>query len=183
MLPMELPPRPIALSRSSSSGAIPRQPPLASDCKNKRGESAKNRFVLDLHSAFLGDAARRQVIRMNKRNHARQCQIAKSMIPHGLRCFSRKSATPIIGTKPVPNFDFVRLIDLLMKDTAIADQPIIVAMNDCKLRWQPATLPVNEFVQKDSGLFPCKNTKRKPHEIRVRHERREKIDIFLAKET
>ena len=106
---------------------------------------------------------------MNKRNYARQLQIAKSVIPNCSRCFGRKSATPIIGIKPVPNFDFVHLIDLLMKETAIADQAIIVAMNNCKLRWQPTTLPVNEFVQKANGLFPCKSTERKPHEIRVRH--------------
>ena len=117
---------------------------------------------------------------MNQRNYARQLQIAKSVIPNCSRCFGRKSPTPIIAIKPVPNFDFVHLIDLLMKETAIADQAIIVAMNNCKLRWQPTTLPVNEFVQKSNGLFRCKSTERKPHEIRIRHQRREKIDIFLA---
>src|SRR5436190_21467101 len=160
MPPMEPPPARIAPWRASLSGDTPRQPPvLPNQGEHLSRKTFEEGFLFESHPDLFGDAARRQIIRVNKRNHARQFQIAKSVIPHGLRCFSRKSATPIIGIEPVPNFDFVRLVDLLMKETAIADQAIIVAMNDRKLRWKPATLPANEFVQKGNGLFPCKNTK------------------------
>jgi hypothetical protein len=40
-------------------------------------------------------------------------------------------------------------------------------MNERKLRWKPTTLPSNDFVNKGTGLFPCKNAERKTHEIRV----------------
>jgi hypothetical protein len=79
------------------------------------------------------------------------------MIPHGLRCFGRESPAPIIRIKPISNFDFFCSIHLLMKKTAVADQSIIAAMHDRKLRWKPTTLPSIDFVKKGTGLLPCKN--------------------------
>ena len=128
---------PIALSHASSSSAIVRQPLLPSNRKNKRGKSAKNRFLLDLHSVFLCDAARRRIIGMNKRNHALQFQITKGMIAHRSCGFGRESPAPIIRIESISNFDFFCSIDLLMKETAISDQSIIGAMNDGELRWKP----------------------------------------------
>ena len=104
---------PIALSHASSSSAIVRQPLLPSNRKNKRGKSAKNRFLLDLHSVFLCDAARRRIIGMNKRNHALQFQITKGMTPHRSCGFGRESPAPIIRIESISNFDFFCSIDLL----------------------------------------------------------------------
>ena len=102
------------------------------------------------------------------------------MVPHGLCGFSRESPAPIIRIEPISNFNFFCFIDQLMKETAIANQLITLAMNDRKLRWKPIALPADDFVQKGNGLLPGKNTKRKPHEIRVRHQLRQRIDIFFA---
>ncbi len=48
----------IARSPASSSSAMRRRPLLPGNYKNKRRESAKDSFLFDLHSVFLGDAAR-----------------------------------------------------------------------------------------------------------------------------
>jgi len=52
------------------------------------------------------------------------------MIAHSARGFGRQSPTPIIRVKSISNFDFIRLINLLMKETAIANQLAVLADND-----------------------------------------------------
>src|SRR5438034_8225875 len=78
------------------------------------------------------------------------------MVPHGLCGFSRESPAPIIRIEPISNFNFFCFIDQLMKETAIANQLITLAMNDRKLRWKPIALPADDFVQKGNGLLPGK---------------------------
>ena len=102
------------------------------------------------------------------------------MIAHRSRRFTREPLVPIIRIQPITDFNFVPTIDLLMKETAISNQLIIRTMNDGELRWKPAALPTNDFVQKGGGLLPGKNTERKSHEIHVCHQLSQKIDIFSA---
>ena len=105
------------------------------------------------------------------------------MVPHGLCGFSRESPAPIIRIEPISNFNFFCFIDQLMKETAIANQLITLAMNDRKLRWKPIPLPADDFVQKRDGLFSRVNAERKAHEIGVGEERGQRIEIILAEWT
>ena len=81
------------------------------------------------------------------------------MIAHCSRRFTREPLVPIIRIQPITDFNFVPTIEL---------------------RWKPAALPTDDFVQKGGGLLPGKNTERKSHEIHVCHQLSQKIDIFSA---
>src|SRR6266496_243878 len=83
----------IARSPASSSSAMRRRPLLPGNYKNKRRESAKDSFLFDLHSVFLGDAARWQIIGMNQlksRGSVSDCETRGRALPSPLR-------SPVLG--------------------------------------------------------------------------------------
>jgi len=56
------------------------------------------------------------------------------MIAHSAGSFGYETLVPIIGMEPVTDFDFIFLVDYLMKKAAVADQFAACLDNNCKLR-------------------------------------------------
>ncbi len=72
-------------------------------------------------------------------------------------------------------------IDLLVKKPAVADQFVVSAKNDGELRRQHSLVPREKFLQHGLRLLARVWAQREAHEIRVRHQFCQKIDIFLKK--
>ena len=92
------------------------------------------------------------------------------MIAYNLSRLARKSAIPMIGMKSVTDFNFVPSIDLLVKETAIANQLIVSAKNDRELRRQTSLVPGEKFLQHALRLLLRVWAKGKAHEIMICHE-------------
>jgi len=71
---------------------------------------------------------------MNQRDDARQFQVPKSVIADCNGRFRGQTFVPVIGMQPVADFDFIFLVDYLMKKAAVADQFAACLDNNCKLR-------------------------------------------------
>ena len=105
------------------------------------------------------------------------------MIAHNLSRLARKSAIPMIGMKSVTDFNFVPSIDLLVKETAVANQLIVSAKNDCELRRQTSLVPREKFLQHALHLLMRVWAEGKAHEIMICHEFGETLDVFFSKWT
>jgi hypothetical protein len=105
------------------------------------------------------------------------------MIAYNLSGFARKSAIPMIGIKPVTDFNFVPSIDLLVKETAITNQLIVSAKNDCELQRQTSLVPGEKLLQHALRLLVRLWANGKAHEIMICHEFGETVDVFFSKWT
>jgi hypothetical protein len=63
------------------------------------------------------------------------------VITDSLGGLARKSAVPIVRVKPITDLDFIYAVEMPMKKTAIPDQVVVSAKNDCKLRRQTSLVP------------------------------------------
>src|ERR1051325_7319457 len=105
MLQADLPPRLIVVSPAIPPPAMLRQPLFPRHRVHKGRKTSKRNFFLDLHSIFLGHAARRNVLWMNERNDARQFPVAKAVITHGARSFGNEATIPVIRIESVADLD------------------------------------------------------------------------------
>jgi hypothetical protein len=87
----------------------------------------------------------------------------------------------MIGMKSVTDFNFVPSIDLLVKETAIANQLIVSAKNDRELRRQTSLVPGEKFLQHALRLLVRVWAEGKAHEIMICHEFGETLDVFFSK--
>jgi hypothetical protein len=101
------------------------------------------------------------------------------MIAYNLSRLARKSVIPIIGMKSVTDFNFVPSIDLLVKETAIANQLIVSAKNDRELRRRTSLVPGEKFLQLALRLLVRVWAEGKAHEIAVCHQFGETSDVFV----
>ena len=69
------------------------------------------------------------------------------MITDSLGGLARKSAVPIVRIEPITDLDFIRAVEVLMKETAISDKLVVAAKNDRKLRRQTSLVPREECLQ------------------------------------
>ena len=105
------------------------------------------------------------------------------MIAYNLSHLARKSAIPMIGMKSVTDFNFVPSFDLLVKETAIANQLIVSAKNHRKLGGQISLRPSEKFLQHALHLLTRVWAEGKAHEIMICHEFGETLDVFFSKWT
>ena len=101
------------------------------------------------------------------------------MVAYSLGRLARKSAVPIVRMKPITDLDFVCAIEMPMKETAITDQLVVSAKNDCELRRQTSLVPGEKFLQHAPCLLAGVWPERKTHEIAVCHEFRQPVDVFV----
>src|SRR5437867_8147010 len=95
------------------------KPLLTRTCKNQRRESAKNGLFLQLHSVFLSDTARRQIVGMNQRNDARPVHIGRRVVTQGSSRFGLKSFVPLVAMQQVDDVHLFCSLGLLENNPVV----------------------------------------------------------------
>src|ERR1700741_2292627 len=81
----------------------------------------------------------------------------------------------------IPNLDVLDAVLGMMKETAIADQVIFIARDDCELRRSSSAIPPDDFFDESHCLFALgENAKRETHEVGICKQFRHKIDVVCA---
>jgi len=137
-------------------------------------------LLLKRHPDLFRDALGRDVLGMNQRDDALQFQIAEGMIAHGAGSFGSEALVPVVRMHAITDLDFVHVINVLMIKAAIAEQHFISSKHRGKERRFVCVLPSQKLFQKSDRFFSGVNAERKTHEIRVRHQPGQKIDIVLS---
>jgi hypothetical protein len=70
-----------------------------------------------------------------------------------------------------------------MEKPAITDQLVVPAKDDGELRRQTSLVPGDKFLQHSLRFLTRVRAERKAHEVRVRHQLRQRIEILLAERT
>jgi len=72
---------------------------------------------------------------------------------------------------------------MVMEETAVTQEMVILTKNDCKLRRQAIVVPREEFLEYDLRLLARVWAERKAHEIAAGHEFGKPPDVFVLEWT
>jgi len=75
------------------------------------------------------------------------------VITHGARGFSNETAVPVIGVQSVADLDVFDAMLRVIKETAVADECVLAAPDDGKLRRDAGAIPAHDFLDESDSLF------------------------------
>jgi hypothetical protein len=129
------------------------------------------------HAILLGNATRGQIFRPDERDEAVDGEMSESEVAAGAGGFRREALIPMIAADVVADLDFVRVVDLLYNEAAVADQ-FLSCLQDHRpeaVAFVDVTATVPRY-----PLFDCRVIERRgieAHGFRIGEDAGEGVDI------